>query len=349
MMEEHIITPMLGNEVLFYHRYVDDCFAVVQKGQEQFICDQMSSFDPELTFTLDLPVNGFLPFLDTAIYLDENSKLQYKFYRKSVASTVLTNFEVAVTPRKYLNSTLAGEIFRRNYCNTTETELKKSLLDLQNQFISNTYPVSLVEEKIREISEKKFQCNPNRQKNADELQTNWDSKALIKLNFTSKRCQKIAKKFISKIKAYTPDFKVHFVWRNITLRNIISPKLKKSEPIGSRINCCYLFSCPCEFQTYIGETKKRLASRAQEHQQKSRNTAIYQHIKSCETYQKLSLEKIGPNPTPKNRFKLHEEFFSLIGSNLGNYHSRKLFEAIQIHLNMPKLNEQVKSYELSLI
>ena len=79
----------------------------------------------------------------------------------------------------------------------------------------NGYPSSLVEAKIRQISENKFQSNPNRQKNNDEVQTNWDKKAIIKLNFTSNRCQKIATQFIKKIKAYTPDFKVHFVWRNI--------------------------------------------------------------------------------------------------------------------------------------
>jgi hypothetical protein len=260
MMEKQVITPMQGNEVFFYHRYVDDVICICLKGKEELIRERMSSFDPDLKFTLDFPDNGFLPFLDTNIYLDTNSRLQFKFFRKNTASTVLTNYEHAITPRRYLDSTLNGEIFRRFYCNTTETDLNLSLKDLQVQFTSNGYPNSLVETKIRQISGNNFQSNPNRQKNTDESQTDWDKKAIIKLNFTSNRCHKIATKFIKKIKAYTPDFKVHFVWRNITLRNLISPKLKKSEPFTSRINCCYLFSCPCNFRSYIGETKIRLGS-----------------------------------------------------------------------------------------
>jgi hypothetical protein len=206
------------------------------------------------------------------------------------------------------------------------------LSDLPEQFIAND-----------------FATNPNHQNSITEKNTDWDRKAIIKLNFTSNRCQKIAKKFIRYIKKLTPDFDINFAWKNITLRNLISPRLKKSEPMGSLINCCYLFTCPCTYNNYIGETKKRLSERAKEHQQKSRNTAISQHIKVCEDYKKLSLETIGPNPRPSARIKFHEGMFKPIGSNLGEYHVRKLFEATQIHLFMPKLNEQVKSCELSLI
>ena len=55
MMEEPVIAPLVGNDILFYRRYVDDVFAVVMKGKEEQIRTKMSSFDPELVFTLEYP------------------------------------------------------------------------------------------------------------------------------------------------------------------------------------------------------------------------------------------------------------------------------------------------------
>ena len=117
-------------------------------------------------------------------------------------------------------------------------------------------------------------------------------------------------------------------------------KLKKSEPIGSSINICYRFTCPCNFEKYIGETKKRLNIRAQEHQQKSRNTAIYQHISQCEIFKNLSVEKIGLNPRPSETISFMQGYFEIIGKNLSDYHTRKLYEAIQIHLKGDTSNKK---------
>jgi hypothetical protein len=82
MMEESVIAPLMGNDILFYRRYVDDVFAVVVKGKEEQIRTKMSSFDPELVFTLEYPENGLLPFLDTCIYMDPDCNLQFRFFRK---------------------------------------------------------------------------------------------------------------------------------------------------------------------------------------------------------------------------------------------------------------------------
>ena len=139
-----------------------------------------------------------------------------------------------------------------------------------------------------------------------------------------------------------------FAWKNVTLRNVISPKLKKSEPLSSKINICYKFTCPCS-KIYIGETKKRLLSRAREHQQPSRDTEICHHIlHDCDTYKDIEMSSIGPNPRRTQKFEYFLGHFELIGCNLNNTYMRKIHEAFQILLNVPELNKQMKSYTVSL-
>ena len=160
----------------------------------QKVFKEMNEFDPELKFTLE-EANPTLTFLDTEIYVSESGILEHKFFRKEMASSVLTNFEHGVIPRKYLISTLSGEIYRHSYCNSTESDLKESLNSLRTQFSENGYPSALIEEKIWEISSRKFAPKPRNVENID-----YNSQYTIVLPFTSSRCENISLSIVRAIK-----------------------------------------------------------------------------------------------------------------------------------------------------
>ena len=133
--------------------------------------------------------------------------------------------------------------------------------------------------------------------------------------------------------------------------------LKPKTDLFAKSGLVYGYQCLCDAK-YVGETKRTLLSRIQEHNQHGRSTAVYNHIKTCETFKNAYLNKYGKLPTfqkngskkeSKNRLNILRDRFSIIGSNLGNYFRRTDFEGIYITLNKPVLNDQVKHRNVKLI
>ena len=169
---------------------------------------------------------------------------------------------------------------------------------------------------------------------------------------------KIAKQLISAIQNITPDYNINFAWKTIKLKNCITPMLKPKTDKLQKSGLVYGYECPCGAK-YVGETKRKLEVRIQDHNQKCRNTAVYSHIKTCQSFSDLYSETYGEPPKfdPKkrdlkesrNRFNILKNRFSIIGSNLENYYRRTDYEGIYITLNKPVLNEQVKYRNVKLI
>ena len=349
LMEQECIKPLIGNKLIFYCRYVDDCFCICLKNTEGEIMTKMNNFDHNLIFTIERPIDQHLNFLDTTIF-EENGRLKYKFYKKPSSSDVTQNYNLAITPKKYLNSTLTGEIFRHSYCNTAEKDLENSLHNLKKHFVSNNYPPKLIDQKISEIKNRNFTSLRNKSEEENEFRENRHKIFSLSLSFTSKRCETISRKIIKCFKSITPEYRINLCWKNITLRQLICPRLKANEPIQNKIGVCYKFTCPCG-QEYIGETIRRLSTRIKEHQRPQGTTAICHHIRECDEYKLIRLEKCGPNPKAPERIRHHSSFFTILGSGLQSYIDRKSHEALQIFLAdpKPKLNDQIKHRGLVII
>ena len=302
----------------------------------------MNCFDLSLTFTLERAKPN-LPYLDTEIYVDNQNNLQHKFYRKEIASTVLHNFGSAVSPKRYLISTLCGEIYRHSDANSLVTDRENSLLTLKNQFLNNDYPEKLVDAKINEIKKRNFEP---KQKRVNFDQIEHSAKFTVSLPFTSKRCSQVERKIISAIKALTPDYHLNFAWSLITIGQVITPHLKPYD--NRKINCCYVFKCECG-SCYIGETSRDINDRVTEHGQLSKNTEVSNHIHACQPY--LSARTVfnmssGLSET-KSKFKFLMEHFSVLETNL-NYNDRMFYESIEIAVNRPELNKQKSVKKLNL-
>ena len=162
MMEKEIILKHFENgHILHYNRYVDDCVLIMEKGKESIVLTDMNGYDSFLKFTYEKMENESLPFLDTKIYLDARKVPQLKFYRKPTASDVKLNFKKSVTPKKYLISTLIGEIYRVVRCTSTESDKEDALGDLKELFLRNEYPERLISTKVAELRSRDFKILGN--------------------------------------------------------------------------------------------------------------------------------------------------------------------------------------------
>ena len=142
------------------------------------------------------------------------------------------------------------------------------------------------------------------------------------------------------IKKYSPKYKINFCWKNIRRNNFLSPKLKTKIDTVDKNCSVYNFLCDC-FERYIGESKRQLKVRIQEHQQESRETAVVQHTLKCPIYQNLFKTALGESPTFNDRINFLQDRFTILFSNLTNTQHRKRMEAVAIKLFCLKLNDQV--------
>ena len=149
------------------------------------------------------------------------------------------------------------------------------------------------------------------------------------------------------IRKYSPKYKINFCWKNIHRNNFLSPKLKTKTNTEEKNSSVYNFLCDC-FERYIGESKRQLKVRIQEHQQESRETAVVRHTLVCPIYQDLYKNALGESPTFKDLISFLQDRFTVLFSNLTNTHHRKRMEAVAIKLFCPKLNDQVNHKALHI-
>ena len=357
IMEQKIIkTEIEKGNISAYCRFVDDVYCIIRKDQKNRILHSINNFDPKfIKFTNEVMENNSLPFLDTEIYLDEQNVPQIKKFRKNTASDVIMNFK-SVCPKKYKIATLKGDVFRCHYTCSTEENLNNALNDLAEIYAKNEYPKRLVDNTIREIRNKNFENNGNKT-NYQELKANAPNQFYtLCIPFTATRCEKVASKLIRLLKINTPNYHINIAWKLQKIRKVFSHRLKMPVPDLEKIGVTYKFDCLCQ-ESYIGESKRQLQNRIKEHNQKSKQTAISNHIygsviKNIQPCSEFTVEisnQFGGQPNPNQKFSFIKNRFTILQNNLTNMRDRRTFEAVAITVHKPKLNAQVLHRKVSII
>ena len=349
-------------------RYVDDYLFLTRRSDKKRIFNCLNKFDPGIKLTCeDMSHDHKLPFLDTCIQL-HNGKYQLFFYEKPGKSDILQNFSSSVTPLNQRISLLTGEIYRRNNTTSCEHALNLALNQLTQRFLKNNYPLHLIKRKISEIRKLKFQ--PLTRDDSDVIQ-----KFFLSLDYTSERCYKIGLSIQKVFKKFAPKFRVIVSWKTIRISRILGKFLKK-QPQKFEINdAIYSWTCPCSSK-YIGQTKRQVGIRWQEHvassnSKKTNPPSIFKHIHTCKTFQEhyssflnapgiknfTYLEKTkkaqtqyallffhgNKKPPDPKKFTINDfalRYFDIMHTNLTKYSQRTDIEAFLILLNQPSLNEQ---------
>ena len=355
ILEQKIVQKYIkNNKILFYSRYVDDCLVVVRKRYKSQILEEFNNFHKDLKWTVEEMENGQLPFLDTHITL-EGSTLNLYQYKKPTASDSLTNYKFAVAPKSYKLGLIAGEVHRANNCTTTEKALTEALDNLEKKLIKNSYPKSIIKQKIQDIKNNDFKPSANKEKRLAEINDPNFTHVTVSLPYTSFRCSSIASNIHKILKKYTPFFKLRFAFSTIRLSNIVNPYLKPRTDYFYNSNLVYQFECDCT-KTYIGHTKQYLQKRIYQHKTDNKSH-VNQHISHCPSFNQTFFDNNGydfgtalPRGLNGNAEREYiQSHFSILEKNLHNYHSRTTHEGLLITLYNPDLNKQVFHKTMSFV
>ena len=291
-----------------FKRYVDDSHARSPNVDQatrflQILNDQ----DPKIQYTIEIEnTNKALPFLDVNIRNDGSGRYEYSVYRKDA----ITN--VQIKPHSSINPCIVEGVFKgflvRAHRLCSPTLLKDEINFLIDVFAENGHTRSALESITA-----KFILPENRAQQltvpTKTAQTTSDStttsSTIVKLPWIPRLGPKLRKIFkqhnIKTVFTSTPNLKSLLCNNKSTLPCNSHPGVYKLE--------CSCGSC------YIGETKKKVATRLEEHQRDIRNekwnaTGCSEHARTC-----------------AGQFNWCENVTIALESN---YHLRKIREALEI-------------------
>ena len=130
-----------------YLRYIDDVFGVWTHGKDALLeyFDFLNTVHPTIKFTIEHTADsGALPFLDTKISISESGDYTTELYVKPMASPVIIHFSSAL-PMTTKKNAVRSQMLRAIRLSSPGLPRARSLKIIEDLFLKNSYPPSLVQ------------------------------------------------------------------------------------------------------------------------------------------------------------------------------------------------------------
>ena len=282
---ENKILQYPKHKPLMYKRYVDDIFAVFGSAEDRDnFYALLNSAHPNLMFTME-KTSDALPFLDVNIWIKDGA-YQTQVYRKPTNTGVHMNFD-SMAPLKWKRSLMRCLLIRAlrisSSWNYFFLEVNKIKSNLQKNgyprlFLDNTYQAFI---ESNGINERSFE-NKQGIKNGNQDKDRPD--AYVVVPFVGKPSIKLQHRLCKTME--DNGIQVSPAFRTTKVASYFN--LKSSCPLLFKSNVVYQFVCSCdENTTYIGETRRQLFRRVEDHKGKDKQSAVFSHLYNCNACQSV--------------------------------------------------------------
>jgi len=247
---EHNVIGSLEVKPFFYHRYVDDIILAAPNSCLPDLLEAFNSFHHRLSFTMEVGGDR-LDFLDLTLIRD-NDRLISNWYTKPTFSGRFLNFH-SQHPLTHKRGTIISLVDR--VLLSSHPSYHKENLDLIIKILlDNGYPLHLIFSSIKRRLFHRLNHNLNLHNKRD------DSKPTS--FFTIPYVASIADKFIKYFKNISFTKLAFSCYKKL---NKFIKVHKDPLPYFARSNVVYKIHCSnCE-STYVGQTKRSLCTRVNEH------------------------------------------------------------------------------------
>ena len=320
-LETTLLDKFNGIKPKLYLRYVDDIFAVFEdEAHVRPFFDYLNQLHKNLKFTTELGINT-LPFLNVEIKIDGNNFDSW-VYRKKTHTGVLLNFS-AVVPASWKVGLVMCLLHQAKTICSSDFYFKSEVSKLSDMFCLNGYPKTFFDRAFKKFQDKQnADIIPTVDENLEEIQT---------VNLTIPYIGEASNLFAKQMRSL---FKTNF---NVKLLPVFTSSkigdyfsLKSDTPFPYSTNVVYQFNCLRDAGcSYIGQTKRHLLTRVNEHLSLDKpggpKSEIKTHIYKC--------------PSCHKRF-LNIDNFKVLKKCKTSYDTR-IHEALKIKKFRPKLNKQL--------
>ncbi|XP_068691180.1 uncharacterized protein [Montipora foliosa] len=268
------------NNSVHLKRYFDDMFIAWTK--DNLTPDEMvttaNSVNTAFKFTVEIPEDNCLPFLDTIVTLHtHNGRFSTKLYMKPIHSQCITPWD-SHGPISQKRGILIGEIRRAMSRSTDPRSQQNSLRLITMLYTKNGYPRSFIKSTIKRTLRK---CKSQPSEQEQRL-------IYMKMPFINddiKRQTQAVSRWTGQ-----DNIRVHYINGSSSSRIFTPSKEKQCCPdpcatCGSSTrsnqcltkNCVYKIKCSHCDTVYIGETSRTVGSRIKEHIRMVKQT-VYSHL-----------------------------------------------------------------------
>jgi len=310
-LEKQVVVP---EKPAFYKRYVDDVIRRRKKSQPDELLSKLMSFHPKIRFTVEVNPEKFL---DTKLILNDDGECETRVYRKP--NKVPLHW-FSKTPVRYKRNAIIGDLTRAKRISSC---FQDEVDTIRHKFVTAGFPRKFVDSVIRNFQ------NPQQGKDDDLplIPSYFFEKPppfiLIELPYCPQN-ERLSKYFIRKIKLFLDEeCTVVIKWITRKIRTLFSLKSRNPHP------ACKIYQGVCNdcSQSYIGETKRNVEVRWEEHEDPKGKSEPAKHLQQ--------------NPS-------HSFSWSVIMTASQNTRVRKNLEASIVAYCKPKLNNQLESKKLAL-
>ena len=229
--------------------HVDDVFSIVHKEHLQELLEHINNLHPQTQFTKEEESNSSLPFLDTLVQRNHDKSILVKIYRKPTHTNQYLKY-ASHNPTSAKQSVITSLFDRADNVVSNEKDKieEKHLVSAALQ--QNGYPKEFIQRTVRKHIRRKEQSREHPEEEPEHTK----SINLPYIQGLSEQLKPALNKHNIKATFYTQT----------TLRSLLS-KPKDPIPKEDRNNAVYQLNCKdCE-AVYVGETKRTLNIRAEEH------------------------------------------------------------------------------------
>ena len=290
--------------------------------------DYLNKGHPSIKFTLEVEVNGQLPFLDVLVsHSNYSANFRTTTFHKSTYTGLLMNF-LSFAPFTYKTGLVRTLLDRAHKINNSEISLNIDIKRIFCIFQKNLFPLYL----LRNIFHKYKQSSQITRNSSDNREV--ASVHYYKLPYIGSYSFFVKNKINELVNSYCNGrSKIKLIFTTCKIGKYLSTK--DSVPTDLKSHLIYKFVCSNCNVSYIGQTSRHFGVRVNEH---------------------LGLVK-GPAPTSVTKHLVDDRLcklgndsssFSILDFESGEF-TRRLKEALWVKKESPILNRQVKSEKLNLI
>ncbi|XP_078384145.1 uncharacterized protein LOC144666620 [Oculina patagonica] len=288
----------------FYRRYVDDTLARMPSTEAatEFLTT-LNGLHPNLSFTMELPVNNKIPFIGMDIIMN-GPRLETAVYRKPTNTGLLLHFH-SHTDKRYKDCLIKTMVHRTHTLSSTTEAFNEECDRLRSIFTRLDYPLPVINSTIN---------NFVRNVSADTSQESETHRVIrVSLPFKDQTSANAVRRHLCDL-SHKINVTVQPVFVSKKLEQDLNPKEQKPA-IVNRHCVVYSFSCNLCDADYVGYTARHLHKRIAEH----KSSAIGKHFKEshgdvnllkenqfrvlkkcrgkfdCLIYEMLFIKKLRPN------------------------------------------------------
>ena len=234
----------------FYIRYVDDILAVFRSRTEALtFLDQLNAVNSSLQFTIEEPINDSINFLDMNIFI-KNGKFETNWITKET-NTLLYTHSNSYSPDSYKNNAIKALYNRSQKLSSLPADRDYNKNKVRNIFIQNGYHP----DRINKVFER---CDNPKTK----IESSEKTEIFWKLPYVSTLLSRI-KRNIRHINSALENSILRIALNTYKTQNMISNKDKI--PFNELSSVVYKYTCEHCSQCYVGETRRHIFTRINEH------------------------------------------------------------------------------------